>query len=166
MRRRFAVRSVAASAAAVLMSVFFVAPAQAAFYRQWRNGNSTQCMGTNNGYTTNGTVVIQWGCNNNPDQKWLDVPLDDGEWYRIQNLADPTKCLGVMNGSTTPGAQIIIWDCNGNWDQQWTLVAFNGQYVFYNRASYRIIGIAGASRTPGGGAVLWDWQNNPDQRWY
>ncbi len=71
-----------------------------------------------------------------------------------------------MNGSTTPGAQIIIWDCNGNWDQQWTLVAFNGQYVFYNRASYRIIGIAGASRTPGGGAVLWDWQNNPDQRWY
>uniref|UniRef100_UPI002F90B66F RICIN domain-containing protein n=1 Tax=Streptomyces melanogenes TaxID=67326 RepID=UPI002F90B66F len=95
-------------------------------YYEIKNGYG-QCLGTWEGATGNGTSVVGWDCNGNPDQQWyIDTVSSDPRYSSIRSHAawandDGNKCLAQYNGSGD-GAPVVIWDCNGNSDQHWMRV--------------------------------------------
>ncbi len=98
-------------------------------WRVWRNWNSQKCMGVAGGNMTNGTKIVQWTCNGNPDQFWSGFPIPTtgtSEAVEFRNLSNPNKCLGVPGGLSNfhAGVQLVIWDCLDHPDQYfWTFHA-------------------------------------------
>src|SRR4051812_38268195 len=83
-------------------------------WRVWQNWKSQKCMGVAGGKMSNGTKIIQWTCNGNPDQLWNAFPIGPNgtpDMVQFRNYANPGKCLGAPGGVLTPGVQFIIWDC-------------------------------------------------------
>ena len=148
------------------------------------NWNSFKCLGVLGGNMTNGTLVVQWACNGNPDQQWLvDV---SGAWTQIRNSQNPNKCLGVNGSGTSDGSTLAIWDCVGSADQYWSLHFHSIDsrtecYNIYNFNAWlaslfpvgfppvfptqKVIGVPGGAWWDGVQTVLWDYQNTPDQLW-
>jgi hypothetical protein len=150
------------------------AAAAAVGHVTWKNINSGQCLGVLNGNMTNGTPVIQWPCNGNPDQEWTVPPIPShGVFGEMRNMQNNNKCLGVKNGSLDAGATLLIWDCNGNPDQKWAIdiVGTGGQgftILNYNAALNGlpyVADVAEASRSNGAPVVIWPYAGRANQRW-
>ncbi|MFD9565374.1 RICIN domain-containing protein [Streptomyces sp. NPDC059994] len=96
-------------------------------YYEIKNGYG-QCLGTWEGATGNGTSVVGWDCNGNPDQLWyFDTISSDPRYSAIRNHAarangDGNKCLAQYKGGSGDDAPVVIWDCNGHSDQHWMRV--------------------------------------------
>jgi hypothetical protein len=96
-------------------------------YYEIKNGYG-QCLGTMQGATDNGTAIVAWDCNGNPDQQWyIDTVSSDPRYSAIRSHAawandTGNKCLGVYQGATNDGAEAVLWDCNGHADQHWMRV--------------------------------------------
>jgi len=177
--RNYKLALTTASLAVLVLTALNPLPAKAADGTPLWNWNARKCLGVLGGNMTNGTPVVQWTCNGNPDQQW-QVTVG-GAWAQIRNIQNPGKCLGVINSTTYNGSNLVIWDCNGNLDQSWALqfhtVASPIEcFNIYNEnawlaalfvlgASPKVVGILGADPGDGAQAVLWDYLGNPDQTW-
>ena len=178
-RHRWAL-ACAAVATAISLSALTTLPAKAdGPATAWVTSGTGDCLGVLGGSMTNGTPVVQWPCNFQPDQQWFisttspfEVP--DGQPTTIRNSKNPAKCLGVLASATNDGAHLVIWDClPGDLDQQWifenvvppSLGAPLGCWNIENvNALAKVIGIFGASPSPGAQAVIWDnLVGHPDQ---
>jgi galactose oxidase len=160
------------------------AKADGTFISQWFTQGTGDCLGVYGGNMTNGTPVVQWPCNGNPDQTWEiqtvnGPPMNDGytlTWTQVVNYQDPSKCLGVLGGAIGDGAPLVIWDCNGHTDQRWLFSVMltptpgvpDGCYSVTDRNTWtKVVGVFGASTAPGAQVVLWDGFTppHPDQVW-
>ena len=147
----------------------------------WTDLNSGKCLGVYGGNMTNGTSIVQWTCNGNPDQTW-EVQTVSGTpgnptWTQIQNYQDPSKCLGVYGSGTSVPTNLVIWDCNGHADQEWQFVPWQvdsrgapaGCFVIQNQnAAGKVIGVFNADTSDGAQTVIWDnlsEQGHHDQVW-
>jgi hypothetical protein len=143
---------------------------------------------------TNGTPIVQWDCNNHPDQTWVVDSLDGG-WTTIRNSVNQNKCLGVWAGGTTDGSNLVIWDCDRSQNQKWFLESTvhvedingtlftwrNGCYALVNYGAGnppgttainevdnffpRVVGVWGGQLQNGVQTVIWTATNAPDQWW-
>ena len=127
------------------------AKASATFEKNWFSDGTGKCLGVLGGNMTNGTPIVQWTCNGNPDQMWIIQTVNPGgipggNFTQIQNYQDPSKCLGVL-GSASRG---VPFGC------------FN---IANAHAFPKVIGILGAATSDGAQAVIWDnlGASHPDQ---
>jgi hypothetical protein len=186
---RKALACAAALTTATALSLIGLAPTSAEagslFTSTWTDGASFgavesgqpgQCLGVLGGNMTNGTPVVTWTCDGNPDQTWEIVNGFPGSgWVQIQNSQDPNKCLGVLGAATSDGSSLVIWDCNGSWDQLWDFIPWtadnrNGPFGCYNienlNADPKVIGALGGNPANGTQAVIWDLlTTHLDQVW-
>jgi len=172
---RRTMRAVLATAAALIISTALApAPSSAAgnphapseTYREYRNWATGMCLGTDNGRTDNGTPIIVWDCNGNPDQQWSAIPQDNDVYYRLHNLANPSKCLGIWQASGEAGAPLTLWDCNSNPDQFWTAWGYGNQIVLINHQTNQVMAMLNGDTARGTPVIQWLWNGNVDQRWY
>jgi len=100
----------------------------------WFNVHSNLCLGVQGGNMTNGTRIIQWPCNDHPDQNWNIAVPEELNLQLIRNGQDSNKCLAVAGNSDDKGAALIIWDCNSTPGQLWRQAYHpaSGCYVWYN----------------------------------
>lgn len=155
------------------------AKASATFEKNWFSDGTGKCLGVLGGNMTNGTPIVQWTCNGNPDQMWIIQTVNPGgipggNFTQIQNSQDPSKCLGVLGSATSDGSSLVIWDCNGSGDQNWLFqqaipasrgVPFGCFNIANGHAFPKVIGILGAATSDGAQAVIWDnlGASHPDQ---
>jgi len=148
------------------------AKADSTFTSTWFTEGSGDCLGVLGGNMTNGTPIVQWPCNGNPDQTWETQTINGGPgdpiWTQIVDSQDTSKCLGVAGEGTADGSNLVIWDCNGNPDQLWFFqqavprsrgIPFGCYNIVNFNAAPKVIGVQGASTAPGAQTVL--WASNP-----
>ncbi|KIQ66348.1 esterase [Kitasatospora griseola] len=78
-------------------------------------GGSTLCLDANAKGTTNGTKVIVWSCNGQPNQQWQVNA--NGTITGVQS----GLCLDVAGLGTADGTPVQLWSCSGGSNQQWKL---------------------------------------------
>ncbi|WP_404870361.1 PHB depolymerase family esterase [Kitasatospora griseola] len=78
-------------------------------------GGSTLCLDANAKGTTNGTKVIVWSCNGQPNQQWQANA--NGTITGVQS----GLCLDVAGLGTADGTAVQLWSCSGGSNQQWKL---------------------------------------------
>lgn len=75
------------------------------------------CLDVNNNGTADGTAVLTWACNGQPNQQWTMNP--DGTIVS----ASSGKCLSHADGATGNGTGLVILTCAGGDHQKWTRAA-------------------------------------------
>lgn len=125
----------------------------------WINLNSGKCLGVSGGNMTNGTPIVQYTCNGHLDQQWVQIPLNDGNFYQFKNGANNNKCLGVPGESTNRDVQLVIWDCLSHLDQFWSalLDRNTGCYWLQNFNSGLFVGVRGGSLLNSAAVVQFDF---------
>ncbi|MFF0428703.1 PHB depolymerase family esterase [Streptomyces sp. NPDC004520] len=78
-------------------------------------GDGTLCLDASAKGTTDGTKVIVWSCNGQPNQQWKFNP--NGTVTGVQS----GLCLDVAGLGTTDGTPVQLWSCSGGTNQQWTM---------------------------------------------
>ncbi|GGQ89318.1 extracellular catalytic domain type 1 short-chain-length polyhydroxyalkanoate depolymerase [Kitasatospora griseola] len=78
-------------------------------------GGSMLCLDANAKGTTNGTKVIVWSCNGQPNQQW-QVNANG-----TITGAQSGLCLDVAGLGTADGTPVQLWSCSGGSNQQWKL---------------------------------------------
>ena len=73
-----------------------------------------KCLDASGQGTANGTAVIIWDCNGQPNQQWN---LNAGS--TITGVASGL-CLDATGAGTASGTRINLWACHGGSNQQWT----------------------------------------------
>ncbi|QKV96156.1 RICIN domain-containing protein [Streptomyces sp. NA02950] len=84
-----------------------------------RNSYSARCAG-GGGKTGNGAPVIQWGCNNARDERWVFEETTDSNGrtgYFVRNTY-PGTCMAAAS-HLDDGAGVIQYACNGTPDESW-----------------------------------------------
>ncbi|ADL45504.1 Ricin B lectin [Micromonospora aurantiaca ATCC 27029] len=73
-----------------------------------------KCLDASGRGTANGTSVIIWDCNGQPNQQWnLNA---NGTISGVQS----GRCLDAAGYGTANGTRINLWDCHGGTNQQWS----------------------------------------------
>jgi hypothetical protein len=91
-------------------------PSPRADVYQIRSNWSGRCMSAEDGDTSSGTTVVQYGCNNSRSRLWVPVSRG-GSNYSFVNantlagLFDNPRCLDVR-GATSGRTSMQIWTCN------------------------------------------------------
>ncbi|MFJ9519919.1 PHB depolymerase family esterase [Kitasatospora sp. NPDC101801] len=78
-------------------------------------GGSTLCLDASAKGTANGTKVVVWSCNGQPNQQWQVNA--NGTVIGVQS----GLCLDVAGLATADGTPVQLWSCSGGRNQQWTL---------------------------------------------
>jgi hypothetical protein len=131
-------------------------------YYELRDRKSGKCMDVSAQGTADGTLVQQWGCNSQDNQKWR-ITNEGSGLYSICGKQS-NKCLDTMGRAK--GGDMAIWSYNTSWNQRWTLVADGqGGWLFKNASSGFVIGVSGGSTSDGAHAVTWDQNGATDQMW-
>ncbi|MGW7364577.1 RICIN domain-containing protein [Streptomyces sp. NPDC054841] len=142
--------------------VFSLLPREADRTVYLSNDYSKLCAGAGN-KTNNGARVIQWGCTNARDERWLFEGTKDSNGnpaYFVRNEYSG-KCMGV-GSSLAKGAGVIQYTCNGAVDEKW----------WYNDATHELRNVysgqcLGLSSTATKGTQLIQWPCNDakDEKW-
>jgi hypothetical protein len=117
------------------------------------SSSSYLCLGTQGGKSDNGTAIIIWDCNRNPDQSWTYT------YGQLKGVGG--KCISAEGGSVKNATAIIIWDCNRNPDQSWTYTSY-GQL---KGVGGKCIDAPNSSVENGTPIILWKCNGNPNQSW-
>jgi hypothetical protein len=136
----------------------------------WSNAHTGECLGVAGGNMANGTAVIVWPCNGNPDQKWTAEPTGFGD-VLLRNSVPPHKCISVAAKSTANQARLVIFDCkrdDDNQDQRWIVGGsrWPGTTVFTNFNSELAMGLRTNWPLPGPQTVQEGPQLLTDMLWF
>ncbi|MBT2511371.1 ricin-type beta-trefoil lectin domain protein [Streptomyces sp. ISL-98] len=126
------------------------------------NDYSALCAGAGN-KITNGSKVIQWGCTNAQDERWVFEDTTDSNGkpaYVLQN-AYSGKCMGPAS-SLANGAGMIQYTCNGAVDQKWWYDP--GTHELRNVYSGKCLGL-GSNATKGSQLIQWTCNGAADEKW-
>jgi Ricin-type beta-trefoil lectin domain len=74
-----------------------------------------KCLDASGQGTVNGTKVIIWDCNGQPNQQWT-LNAD-----RTVTGVQSGLCLDAEGAGTANGTRLILWACHGGPNQQWSL---------------------------------------------
>ena len=75
----------------------------------------TKCLDASGQGAGNGTAVIIWDCNGQPNQQW--AVNANGTITGVQS----GLCLDAVGAGTASGTKMHLWACHGGANQQWTL---------------------------------------------
>ena len=119
-------------------------------------GIGGKCVDVAAGNSANGTPIVLWDCNGNPDQQWTVSP--DGT---VRSLG---KCLDVSGYGTANGSLTHLWDCapTPTANQVW-VAQLDGSLM--NPVSGRCLDAVGVSSANGTRLHLWDCYGGSNQRW-
>ncbi|WP_326647853.1 serine/threonine protein kinase [Streptomyces sp. NBC_01750] len=126
------------------------------------NDYSALCAGAGN-KVTNSSKVIQWGCANAQDERWVFEATTDSNGkraYALQN-AYSGKCMGPAS-SLANGAGMVQYTCNGAVDQKWWYDS--GTHALRNVYSGKCLGL-GSNATKGSQLIQWTCNGAPDEKW-
>jgi hypothetical protein len=92
---------------------------------QIRSSWSGRCVSAEDGDTSSGTTVVQYGCNNSLSRLWVPVARGGSTFSyananTLHGLFDNPRCLDVP-GATTGRTSMQIWSCNHSNAQNFTL---------------------------------------------
>ena len=142
--------------------VFSLLPRKADDYRYLYNDYSVLCAGAGS-KIDNSTPVIQWGCNNAQDERWLLEETKDNNGnlaYFLQNTYSG-KCMGT-GSSLADGAGMIQYTCNGAVDEKWWYDS--ATHELRNVYSGKCLGL-GSAATKGSQLIQWTCNGAQDERW-
>jgi Ricin-type beta-trefoil lectin domain-like len=131
---------------------------------QVANKNSGLALDTQNGATSQGTLVVQATPNGSATQTWTLVSAGSG-LYKIRNQASGLL-LGITNMSTSNGGTALIWGDNGTADHLWRVVADGtGYYKIVNSNSNLLLGVQNMSTSSGAQVLQWQDNGTADHLW-
>ncbi|MFF8917096.1 RICIN domain-containing protein [Streptomyces sp. NPDC015032] len=126
------------------------------------NEYSKLCAGGGN-KIDNGDPVIQWGCTNARDERWLFEETKDSNGnlaYFVQNEYSG-KCMGVAS-SLADGAGVIQYTCSGAVDEKWWYDS--ATHELRNVYSGKCLGL-GSAATKGTQLIQWPCNGAQDEKW-
>lgn len=125
---------------------------------------SNQCLDVPHSDLADGRGLIQWGCNNQPNQRFSLVTTHDGYWKIV--AVHSNKCLSVRGASTANGANIEQSSCiEGAAHQRFSLIGFGGGYYSIAvKHSGKCFDIAGANQSPGTKLQQWGCHYGANQQ--
>lgn len=108
----------------------------------------------------NPTVAQTWGCNDQPQQKWIQ----NGDRSITEHYNG--KCLDAdVNGIGSNGTVVQVWDCNGSGQQKWYFD--DNDLTLHSAVSGRCLTVDGGHVGANGARLsLWDCDGSAEQRWY
>ncbi|WKX69985.1 RICIN domain-containing protein [Streptomyces sp. XD-27] len=142
--------------------VFSLLPRRADDYQYLSNDYSKLCAGVGS-KIDNSRPVIQWGCNNAQDERWVLEETKDSNGnpaYFIQNTHSG-KCLGTGN-SLANGKGMIQYACNGKVDEKWWYD--QDSHELRNVYSGKCLGLGSAAKK-GSQLIQWTCNGAQDERW-
>ncbi|MER5972924.1 RICIN domain-containing protein [Streptomyces sp. NPDC002055] len=142
--------------------VFSLQPRRADSAVPLSNDYSALCAGAGN-RITNGSKVIQWGCTNAQDERWVfeDTTDSNGKRAHVLQNAYSGKCMGPAS-SLANGAGMVQYTCNGAVDQKWWYD--RDKHELRNVYSGKCLGL-GADATKGSQLIQWTCNGAPDEKW-
>ncbi len=87
------------------------------------NDNSNKCIDVWNGGYANGTDIIQWSCNGDPNQTWIYT----GE-TQLRSQGNTAYCYDIDGGDGDLEDRHHIWKCDGGESEKWRL-QWNGAFI-------------------------------------
>ncbi|MCX5341322.1 RICIN domain-containing protein [Streptomyces atratus] len=142
--------------------VFSLLPRMADNYQYLYNDYSKLCSGVGS-KIENSRPVIQWGCNNAQDERWVFEETKDNNGnpaYFIQNTHSG-KCLGTGN-SLADGKGVIQYTCNTKVDEKWWYD--QDTHELRNVYSGKCLGLGSAAQK-GSQLIQWTCNGSQDERW-
>ncbi|MFF4489994.1 RICIN domain-containing protein [Streptomyces sp. NPDC001544] len=131
---------------------------------QITNKNSGLALDTQNGATSQGTLVDQATLGGSATQTWTLVSAGSG-LSKIRNQASGLL-LGITNQSTSAGGTALIWGDNGTPDHLWRVVSDGtGYYKIVNYNSNLLLGVQNMSTASGTQVLQWDDNGTADHLW-
>lgn len=143
-------------------SVFSLKPRAADHSVYLRNSYSALCAGGGS-KTGNGAPVIQWGCNNSRDERWVFENTTDSNGktaYFVRNEYSG-KCMGVSS-HLNDSAGVIQYTCKGAVDEKWWYDS--GSKTLRNVYSGKCLAL-GSTATKGTQLIQYRCNGKPDESW-
>ncbi|MFI1367529.1 RICIN domain-containing protein [Streptomyces griseochromogenes] len=142
--------------------VFSLLPREADRAVYLSNDYSALCAGVGN-KITNGSPVIQWGCNLAQDERWLFENTTDSTGARAYFLRNTWsgKCMGPAS-SLADGARMIQYTCNGAVDEKWWYDT--ATHELRNVYSGKCLGL-GSTAAKGSQLIQWACNGAADEKW-
>ncbi len=113
------------------------------------NQASGSCVDDTGGSTWVGTVLQQWACAGNTNQKWKFTPTSNG-YYFVTSFNSSSLGWDVVNVGTTPGNPMQLWTYGGGLNQQFLPIPqSSGYYEFQDRNSGLCLSVPGGAATNG-----------------
>jgi len=78
-------------------------------YYQLQNANSSKCLDSYLGGTTNGTHIIQYNCTNADSLQWSFKDMGNSNYFIVNNKSK--KCIKVPNNSTNDSTVMELGEC-------------------------------------------------------
>ena len=114
--------------------------------------------------TSNGAVIQQYQPNGGANQRWVFVPLADGNDLIVN--ASSGDVLDDPDFSTSNGTRIIQYQLNGGLNQQWTIDALaNGNDEVFNAYSGKVLDDPDFSTSNGDQIDQWQVYGAANQQW-
>ncbi|MGW0538163.1 RICIN domain-containing protein [Streptomyces sp. NPDC003032] len=142
--------------------VFSLLPRRADSATYLSNDYSALCAGVGS-KLTDGAKVIQWGCDNAQDERWVFGATTDSNGkraYELQNIYSG-KCMGPAS-SLADGAGMIQFSCTGATDQKWWYD--EDKHELRNVYSGKCLGL-GSGATKGSQLIQWTCNGASDEKW-
>ncbi|MFE5092934.1 RICIN domain-containing protein [Streptomyces sp. NPDC056638] len=142
--------------------VFSLLPRKADNNQYLYNDYSKLCSGVGS-TVENSKPVIQWGCNDSEDERWVFEETKDNNGnpaYFIQNRYSG-KCLGT-GSSLADGKGMIQYTCNSKVDEKWWYD--QDTHELRNVYSGKCLGL-GSAATKGSQLIQWTCNGAQDERW-
>jgi len=128
------------------------------------NRRSLKALDAQNGATSNGTPLIQWGYSGANNQKWTFTDQGNGQ-YQITGLASG-RVMDVSGVSTANGAQIDLWDWLNANNQKWTVTPVgNGSFKLTAVHSGKVADVNAGSTADGAAIIQWPYSGGTNQQW-
>lgn len=109
------------------------------------NKNSGKFMSLPDSHMTNGSVISQSAFENGSNQRWMLMPTEDGNHFKIVSWASG-QCASITYSSSLIGSQLWTWDYNRDPSQQFDLVdAGGGWFKIRNVRSGLVLEVAGGN---------------------
>lgn len=121
------------------------------------NESSGKCVDVWNGSYANGTDILQWSCNGDPNQTWIYT--DQGQ---LLSKGNTSYCYDIEGGDGDLGDRHHIWQCDGGASEKWRL-HWDGSFVGKND---RCIDVPYSSTADGTQLWHYDCNGTTAQRFY
>lgn len=116
------------------------------------------------GNSADGTNILQYSYNSNPNQKWYLESTGDG--YYVIRSAMTGKVVDVEGNSKNNGANVLQWSYNGGQNQQWKIEHVkDGYYKIISRRSGKCLDVEKASTADNANVLQWNYSGNDNQLW-
>ncbi|MFI9638666.1 alpha-galactosidase [Micromonospora sp. NPDC051925] len=83
--------------------------------------HSAKLLDVDNAGTADGTDIVQWAANGQPNQRWRLQDVGDGYVQMVARHSN--RCLDVTGAGLTDGVPVVQWTCGTGTHQQWRRTA-------------------------------------------